>query len=74
MFISKPVFAGTMLLLVLLLQGCGRKGPLFMPQAPAKPVPAAPSQPAHSQPEQTQAVPVQMTPGQIIPSQTEPNK
>ena len=26
--------AGIMLLLVLLLQGCGHKGPLFLPQEP----------------------------------------
>jgi predicted small lipoprotein YifL len=33
----KPVTyaAGIMLLLTLLLQGCGHKGPLFMPQPPA---------------------------------------
>jgi predicted small lipoprotein YifL len=71
MFISKPVFAGTMLLLVLLLQGCGRKGPLFMPQAPAKPAPAAPFSRAEST-EQTQAVPVQMTPVKLSPAKLNP--
>jgi len=38
MFISKTAMAGMVLLIALLLQGCGRKGPLYMPQAPAKPV------------------------------------
>lgn len=66
---SRTAIAGILLLLALLLQGCGRKGPLFMPQVPAKPVPAAQAQPEQSQPGQSQAVP-----NQIIPSQTEPNK
>ncbi len=36
------VTAGIMLLLVLMLQGCGHKGPLFMPPpAPAQAQPAA---------------------------------
>jgi predicted small lipoprotein YifL len=38
---TKIVLAGTGVLITLLIQGCGRKGPLFMPQAaPAQPVPA----------------------------------
>jgi predicted small lipoprotein YifL len=41
MLISRIVLAGIFLLLTLTLQGCGRKGPLFMPQAvPAQPAPA----------------------------------
>jgi hypothetical protein len=31
---SKFVWAGIMLLMVLALQGCGRKGPLFIPKNP----------------------------------------
>jgi predicted small lipoprotein YifL len=54
---SKTARAAMMLLLALLLQGCGRKGPLFMlpppvpassapaEQKPANPVQAAPNQP-----------------------------
>jgi predicted small lipoprotein YifL len=34
---------GIMLLLLAALQGCGRKGPLFLPQQPANPQ-AAPDQ------------------------------
>ena len=38
---TKIVLVGACMLLPLVLQGCGRKGPLFMPQAaPAQPVPA----------------------------------
>lgn len=62
------------LLLLVLLQGCGRKGPLFMPQVPAKPAPAAPAQPAQSQPEQTQTVPDQTIQNQAVPNQSEPKK
>jgi predicted small lipoprotein YifL len=64
MFILKTGAAAILLLLVLQLQGCGRKGPLFMPPASAQPAP-----PAQAQPAQTPAVP-----NQTIPSQTEPNK
>jgi predicted small lipoprotein YifL len=68
MLITKTAVAGMMLLLVLQLQGCGRKGPLFMPQEPAKPVPAAKSQAEQTIP----AAPRLPAPDQIIPSQTEP--
>jgi predicted small lipoprotein YifL len=67
MLITKTAFAGMMFLLVLQLQGCGRKGPLFMPQETAKPVAAA-----KAEAEQAPAAPKLPTPGQIIPSQTEP--
>lgn len=69
MLMSKTATAGVMLLLVLLVQGCGRKGPLFMPQMPAKPAMAAKDQTAQSQP-----VPTQPLPNQIIPSQPETKK
>jgi len=32
-----PVAAFIMLLMTLLLQGCGHKGPLYLPQTPAAP-------------------------------------
>lgn len=64
MTMSRTAIAGILLLLILLLQGCGRKGPLFMPQVPAMPAPAVKDQPAQSQP----------VPSQITPSQTEPEK
>lgn len=67
MLITKTAIAGMMLLIALQLQGCGRKGPLFMPQEPAKPVPAAKTQAV-----QTPAAPKLPAPDQIIPSQTEP--
>jgi predicted small lipoprotein YifL len=35
---SKFVWASIMLLMVLVLQGCGRKGPLFMPKNPTPPI------------------------------------
>src|SRR5512135_472994 len=38
--------AGIMLLLTLILQGCGRKGPLLLPPAPTATPPAAATQPA----------------------------
>jgi predicted small lipoprotein YifL len=37
---------GIMLLLTLILQGCGRKGPLFLPPEPTAAPQAAPAQPA----------------------------
>jgi len=36
---------GIMLLLTLILQGCGRKGPLFLPPVPTAAPQAAPAQP-----------------------------
>lgn len=41
----KTAIAVTIMLSALLLQGCGRKGPLFIQQAPVKPAPVAPAQP-----------------------------
>ncbi len=35
-----------MLLLTIILQGCGRKGPLFLPPAPGAATQAAPVQPS----------------------------
>jgi len=63
---SRTAIAGILLLLVLLLQGCGRKGPLFMPQVTTTPATAVKDQPAQSQP-----VPSQTVPNTIIPSQPE---
>ncbi|MFA5825579.1 MAG: lipoprotein [Gallionellaceae bacterium] len=37
MRISNLILTGIMLLVVLALQGCGRKGPLYMPKNPAPP-------------------------------------
>lgn len=37
---------GIMLLLAIILQGCGRKGPLFLPPVPTATPQAAPAQPA----------------------------
>jgi len=74
MLISKTTAAGIMLLLALLLQGCGRKGPLFMPQVAAKPVAAEKAQAESSPAIQSQPVPSQPLPNQIIPSQPETNK
>jgi predicted small lipoprotein YifL len=42
---------GIMLLLAIILQGCGRKGPLLLPSAPAATPHAAPAQPAPDKPE-----------------------
>lgn len=41
---------GIMLLLLLLAQGCGRKGPLFMPAEPAPPANQSSPQSSQSQP------------------------
>ena len=41
MLTTKYAASGIFLLLILALQGCGRKGPLFIQQEPAKPVPIA---------------------------------
>jgi predicted small lipoprotein YifL len=41
---------GIMLLLTIILQGCGRKGPLFLPAAPIATPQAVPAQPASAQP------------------------
>jgi predicted small lipoprotein YifL len=62
MLILKSGTAAMLLLLTLQLQACGRKGPLFMPQAPAKPAPEV-----QAQPSQTQPVPTSTVPGQITP-------
>lgn len=56
MSMTKTAIAGTLLLLVLLLQGCGRKGPLYMPQEVATPALAVKDQPAQSQPVPTQTI------------------
>lgn len=61
MLMSRTPIAGILLLSVLLLQGCGRKGPLYMPQAPSTPAPSVKDQPAQSQP----------APNQLNPSQPE---
>jgi predicted small lipoprotein YifL len=42
---------GIMLLLTIILQGCGRKGPLFLPVSPNVAGHAAPAQPAIQKPE-----------------------
>jgi predicted small lipoprotein YifL len=55
MFKSHTAIAGILLLLVL-LPGCGRKGPLYMPQAVATPALAVKDQPAQSQPVPTQSI------------------
>jgi len=62
--IKVATLALKVLLIAWLLQGCGRKGPLFMQQAPVKPAtmtvapaektPQEPVLSAHSQPVQTQ--------------------
>lgn len=39
---SNLVLTSIMLLMVLVLQGCGRKGPLFMPKKPAPPTQSEP--------------------------------
>ena len=67
--IFRTVFAGILLLLVLLLQGCGRKGPLFMSQEPLKPVPAE-----QARPEQAQSAPVQTIQSPSVPNQSEITK
>jgi predicted small lipoprotein YifL len=61
MTLSKTAaIAAKILLIASLLQGCGRKGPLFMQQEPAKPLPAG-------------AVPAeQKTPASITPAQSQP--
>lgn len=56
MIILKAAMAGIFLLLVLHLQGCARKGPLYIQQAPA--VPSAKAQPEQNQPAPNQSVQV----------------
>ena len=74
MLISKTTAAGIILLSALLVQGCGRKGPLFMPQVAAKPVAAEKAQAELSTAIQSQPVPSQPLPNQLIPSQPENKK
>jgi len=60
MTLSKTAaIAAKILLIAALLQGCGRKGPLFMQQEPAKPVPAEQKTPATITPAQSQPVQTQ---------------
>ena len=42
---------GIMLLLTIILQGCGRKGPLFLPPAPTAAPQAAPAPPPTEKPD-----------------------
>lgn len=69
MFNLKTSIVGMMLLLVLQLQGCGRKGPLYMPQEPVKPVAES-----KVKAEQVATEPNQSVPNQTIPSQTDLKK
>ena len=54
MLMSRTAHVGIFLLLILLLQGCGRKGPLFMEPVPAKPVPVAQPQAEQTPPTENQ--------------------
>jgi len=66
---SKTAAAAMMLLLALLLSGCGRKGPLYMQQAPVKPVPAA-----NTPTEQKPISPDLSIQSQPVPTQTDSQK
>jgi predicted small lipoprotein YifL len=75
MYQSNTIKAVIMLLLALLMQGCGRKNPLFLPPPPVKPVaevkaPAEPPRPAASQVAPAQAI----QPEQSIQNQPEIKK
>jgi predicted small lipoprotein YifL len=69
---SKPANAVMLLLIALLLPGCGRKGPLYIQQEPVKPTPVVntpteqkstnPNLPIQSQPVPTQTQPIQTEP------------
>lgn len=59
------IAAVIMLLLPVMLQGCGRKGPLYLQQKPAAPLQATPAQAAPNQ------APLQTEPLQAGP-QTQP--
>jgi len=73
MFILKTTLFGMLLVLVLLLQGCGRKGPLYMQQVPPKPAPAAKPQAVQNQTQTLPNLPVQSAPAQSQPeSQKQP--
>jgi predicted small lipoprotein YifL len=69
MLISKTATAGILLLLAVLLPGCGRKGPLFMPQMSTKSVPAE-----TASAEQDPAIQSQPVPSQPIQIQPETKK
>jgi predicted small lipoprotein YifL len=45
MFITKTIIAASILLLLLPLNGCGRKGALYMQPVPVKPATAVQAQP-----------------------------
>lgn len=62
--INTSTLAVKLLLLAWLLSSCGRKGPLFMQQEPAKPIPAS-VVPAEKKPLDTNS------PGQNQPVQTQ---
>ncbi len=68
MALSKSA-AASMLLLALLTSGCGRKGPLYMQQAPVKPA-AATTAPI----EQISVKPDLLIQSQPVPTQTESQK
>lgn len=75
MSMSRTAVAGILLLSVLLLQGCGRKGALFMPQEPLNPAPAAQAQPEPSPEISSRIAPAQPASSvQPASSQTETRK
>lgn len=69
------IVAVIMLLPGLLLQGCGRKGPLYLEQKPVAPAPSVQSQPATKQPElMIQPAQSAVAPTATVPNTTEPTK
>ncbi len=63
-----------MLLLMLLLSACGRKGPLYMQQAPVKPAPATEMRIEQKPASANLTVPNLAVQSQPVPTQTEAQK
>ncbi|HQS57909.1 MAG: hypothetical protein B7Y56_05910 [Gallionellales bacterium 35-53-114] len=75
MSMSRTAVGGILLLSVLLLQGCGRKGALFMPQEPLSQAPAAQAHPEPSPEISSQIAPtLPASSAQPASSQTETRK
>lgn len=74
MRVHRIFVAAIMLLLPLQLQGCGRKGPLYLQQKPAAPAQVQPMPPQQAAEQQTRPAENAVIPNPVIQNPTEPTQ